>query len=1113
MNPYKNTFNINQYIDPETGEMMLPDLELDDSFVLPKTGFNKQLDNNRFSFGDITTPSEEDSQTLKQVQDSFFNNQELDKAKQRKELFEKYNAIYGDKPKVPYASNAQFSSLEQQAPAFTRLQNAFKDVPPEMVAQQLRNLTKYGQTTDYGKDAEIGKSDLATGGMYGNQVRSSMDALRENLKKGRELVEAKSDPLAFDIEQQVKSKQEKEDKIQRLKQRFLETSPFKNVDENLANLHAEKQALEFFNKQDTDLIEKRKEKDQLLRDKQLSEQKKSKIREINALRQESGLPLLDEETGQKVETSTDKEKKQDYNYSTGMSAEPIQPVKSYIEDRKRSVSTPYAPVPQSQGLKEGEFFISPQDYYQNQYKGLSPKDIISDDTVGAVREPAAKKPSVVVNPEEKKQILGEIESVVGKDKLQNHVAFINKENAPFDKFAKNPETSAEGLYQLTDDAYSDVQRKNNKFKNVSKSEMLKDAKLQAEAYETYMGDIENWIRKNLKTEPTEELKAKVYYQGRRSNKEYNEAADKGVNIFGKVISDDPPRKNPKTGEMIPGKTKEQKIQEQRKMGYDGPYAQGYWNDIQKNKTVALSEGVSRQPSYVQEALTNVPDPVKKAIFAKSDEEFASAMNEVVKYPQLAIDPEKRDEVKRTTEELSTLNRWFRNKSQEEQETILASQQTPTELPKEGASGISKEIGDYVQAYKSQNTIDALTQVQDKANRLRMMNLFIQGASQTGRGIAGAMSGYTVKPDEPFKALDAMADTIEAQYKERAAKEGDDPNSEFSKLITNFGNKMLQKIGVEDNPLTGLSANAATKLMPIIKDWYEADTKANYVRDQKQRDREYKEELIADKEVQKISDNLAKIDRSTKSNIAKPRSIVYQIDRMLALTGRNGENIPNLTGAEVLELIGGLDNIMNNQSTVAGRQKLAEEFNTLSGDIRDIIRYVSNNPVPRGADEFVKRLYKTILREREISNSQLRHYYGTVMAGISDKTLQMRKDKIDQIFDSYLKPFEYEQTSDAIEKNFGLNPGEFEQVKEKTYKYQAGSSEDEKAIRWAKEHKDDPIHGNTAKEILKANNVQLEKTPEQLKSEDNQALNWSKENINNPKYASMAFNILKHHGIV
>lgn len=315
-----------------------------------------------------------------------------------------------------------------------------------------------------------------------------------------------------------------------------------------------------------------------------------------------------------------------------------------------------------------------------------------------------------------------------------------------------------------------------------------------------------------------------------------------------------------------------------------------------------------------------------------------------------------------------------------------------------------------------NTVENLKAAQEEARQANATQMMLEGIAKMTGGALGLGSNSVPKVDkDAFKGIGEAGDQKVKDFVAQTEKEKDDAGSAYSNQMRDIARTELAQAGFDPKIINDkMSASQIAALNPtfasMMKHKDDMDLKRELAKQHseelkfkykvldanKQEKQQIHEEEAADKEMLHFGDQIAKADNSRMSNIGKAKSIVNQADRLFQLTGHDESKFDKLSEGQIYELIGGMDSLINTQSTVSGREHLAKTFESLKSKLMGFARYGSNAPVGRQAGDFVKQLYETIKRERGVGEEQLKGYYNSLKSNLSDKTLKLRGDKAERM---------------------------------------------------------------------------------------------------------------------
>lgn len=357
---------------------------------------------------------------------------------------------------------------------------------------------------------------------------------------------------------------------------------------------------------------------------------------------------------------------------------------------------------------------------------------------------------------------------------------------------------------------------------------------------------------------------------------------------------------------------------------------------------------------------------------------------------------------------------------------LISEEEKAQIEKDAEEKFRKE--DEQKAQETEATKDAVRGMQGEANMLRLMQSITDSASQLGAGIAGAMSGYNVTPVKS-KFFGDRAEQIGKDYLQRVAVEKDDPNSQYTKSFRKFAKPLAQQAGYDPKIIDDMVGSQINALLPGIQDKYEAELRikaAEIARresraDRQQRQKEidfYKEQSLNQRKEEKAN---ARFDRFTKDEVARiqgaerPLEVIQKI-RVGDIKG--AQNIREQLNAEVSALLmpAGM------RPSVSGLNRT--QIDTYYGRLKDLVGKIKGGPEDSIPAAYLDQIEKEVVLLQNAYRNALK-----------DKVSSMKKGTSDE----YVKSIFEGRASDFL----------------------SNENDDEEAIKWAKEHPEDP----RAKEIL------------------------------------------------
>jgi hypothetical protein len=349
-----------------------------------------------------------------------------------------------------------------------------------------------------------------------------------------------------------------------------------------------------------------------------------------------------------------------------------------------------------------------------------------------------------------------------------------------------------------------------------------------------------------------------------------------------------------------------------------------------------------------------------------------------------------DYVKRDldTQRLQELRDKYLNK--EDQQPLA--EQAPEEPEQKDDSSLMQ---DYVNLLKkesgfSQNTVEKLKQIQDEAKNLRALNMLVQGAEQAGRGIAGAMSGFEVKGGTPFTGLQEEAEKMESEFKAQTDKEMEDPGSQYSASLRNVARPVLDKMKVDPTLIDNMSGAQITKILPQLKDMYDAQVRADYVKEKSDTAREDKKSLINQRTFAQLPMKLESLGGASGTRL---RNRIQQAGNIYGTLGVNPKDLESMSDSQVeskldeakklqaVEAAIELNAMLSGSGTPA--QKTLEKLLLNSGYQTGMsaAEYLSNRQFQRNQGSYLKDIVKITARAEKYAAEQLRNKEVQALSGM------------------------------------------------------------------------------------------------------------------------------------
>lgn len=357
----------------------------------------------------------------------------------------------------------------------------------------------------------------------------------------------------------------------------------------------------------------------------------------------------------------------------------------------------------------------------------------------------------------------------------------------------------------------------------------------------------------------------------------------------------------------------------------------------------------------------------------------------------------------------------------------------SEVRKQAETDFDQQNGAPDTTEPSENTREALANVQSQANNYRRLQLLLEGSSELGSGIAGAISGYKVEPTKS-KTFENLAGQVEKDWKDRVEVEQDDPNSSYSKGFRQYAKPFLKKIGFKEDALDKMSGKQIAFISKDLKDAYDTKVKSDYYRENaaatradrslRQQELDLSKKRMADMRVETAVNR--RFDNFTKDEIARIQGsdrAQKLIDEIKSNKLIASSNVRNLLTREVAQLA-----MPAGLRASVGAQK-ATEIDTAYGRVQDLIGKIAGHPRDSIPAAYVSQL------EREIQ--VLKDKYKT---GLQQKVNSLKKGTKD--------PYAQEIIEGRASEFLDNTPTD-------------SDDEDIKAINWARQNPNDP----RAKQIL------------------------------------------------
>lgn len=293
------------------------------------------------------------------------------------------------------------------------------------------------------------------------------------------------------------------------------------------------------------------------------------------------------------------------------------------------------------------------------------------------------------------------------------------------------------------------------------------------------------------------------------------------------------------------------------------------------------------------------------------------------------------------------------------------------------------------------TLDNLKKAQAEARDTRNSSNLFKALNLIGAGVSQSKPVGQEFWDERAKQANVPIEELQQQV----VMEQKDPNSDVSKSWQG----MLTQYGINAE---GMSAEQGSKLFPVIYSAFEraqaakessktrqmmhdenmalrkiALENATTNAEDRQEDRQIRRDDRHNKRFSDFSKLLTEDMASSSSTFGRNANIHRAATAIEALAGQF-QNPDELQSQEIYEIARNLDAMLSSRAgTIAGTGKLIPS--TAVGDVSKIAAYISGIPVGADQGEFVKRLMKTVQREKDLSKSQIKDTKESMLEGFSD----------------------------------------------------------------------------------------------------------------------------------
>jgi hypothetical protein len=476
-----------------------------------------------------------------------------------------------------------------------------------------------------------------------------------------------------------------------------------------------------------------------------------------------------------------------------------------------------------------------------------------------------------------------------------------------------------------------------------------------------------------------------------------------------------------------------------------------FNSLRTQKSEFFNPELTNDLSLIRDYLVS-PTETEQDAFGKviSSGPFASGKN----YGESISDADRLSNLK---------NLYLESRKQKE---IVKSQTEPTKEETDFSDDINK-LFDIEKGF-TKNTVRDLASVQDTANQLRQSGLLLEAFEKMGRGISGAMSGIEVKAGERNKFLESQADAIEAQYKERAAKEADDPESQYSASLRNFAKPVLSRMGIADAEklVDGMSGNQIAKILPQIKDMYEVEVRSKILKQQVGERKKNQQDLSDQRTYNQLPKTLETLGGLAGNRL---RTRIQQSGNIYGTLGINPKDFNKMSDEQIEDTL--------DQKTKLQIVESALEVNSLLSN--------ANSPAASTIEKLLldSGWQRGMNAADFIANKQFGRDQGKYLKQILNMTARVEKTALDELHKMKVRTL-------SGYSRFAENPyiaGDFNNLLQ-----QHGVSYDE-------------LQGK--QKVEPAEEVSMS-------AKDKQAIHWAKQNLNNPNaiVSKKAKAIITHFGM-
>lgn len=265
--------------------------------------------------------------------------------------------------------------------------------------------------------------------------------------------------------------------------------------------------------------------------------------------------------------------------------------------------------------------------------------------------------------------------------------------------------------------------------------------------------------------------------------------------------------------------------------------------------------------------------------------------------------------------------------------------------------------------KSEATKENLKAIQGDVGNLRILQMLMEGASEIGAGITGAVSGFKVEPVKS-KMFEQLAQQKEQNWKDRVSIEQDDANSVYSNSLRDFAKPFAKKIGLNPASLENMSGKQIGMVLPQIKDMYDAQVKADAYKLQRQEsraDRAQRQAELNEYKQRKLEADLEnranrRFDVNTKDEVSRIQGSDRALDVVESIRSgklKGASNIREQLNNEVSQLLmpAGM------RPSVTGLTRT--QIDTFYGRFKDLVGKIKGGPTDTIPAAYIDQIEKEI----------------------------------------------------------------------------------------------------------------------------------------------------------